>query len=63
MELVEGFGVYIKYVDLQHSVNSSKNTPTGLMRALISVWYSKERLAACSAKKGTNNTIKTAIFS
>ena len=33
------------------------------MRALISVWYTRERLAACSARCGINETIRTAIFS
>ena len=33
------------------------------MRALIGIWYSRERLAACSANQGINETIKIAIFS
>ena len=50
-ELVKGFGVYIKYmyVDLEQAEHSSKSSPTGLMRALISIWYLRRRLAACSA--------------
>ena len=41
----------------------SKDTPTGLMRALISIWYSKRRLAAYSATSGINANIRTAVFS
>ena len=48
-ELVKGFGVYIKYVDLEQCEQTSKNSPTGLMRALMSIWYSREQLAAYSA--------------
>lgn len=62
-ELVKGFGIYIKYVDLEQAEQTSKNTATGLMRALMSVWYSRERLAGCSANSGINTTIKTCIFS
>ena len=51
------------FVDLEQAEQSSKNTATGLMRALIQVWYSKERLAACSAISGINLTIRTAVFS
>ena len=36
-ELVEGFGVYIKFVDLEQCEHSSKSTATGMMRALISI--------------------------
>ena len=60
---MEGLGVYIKFIELEQCEQSSKNTPTGMMRALISVWYGRERLAACSATSGINKTIKTAIFS
>ena len=62
-ELIKGFGIYIKYVNLEQTEQTSKNTATGLMRALMSVWYSHERLARCSATSGINNTIKTCIFS
>ena len=62
-ELVDGLGVYIKYIKLEQCEQSSKNSPTGMMRALISLWYSREHLAACSAASGINQTIKTAIFS
>jgi len=60
---VEGFGVYIRYVDLEMAEQQCKTSPTGLMRALIGVWYNRERLAACSMKSGINDTIKTALFS
>ncbi len=33
------------------------------MRALISVWYPKERIAACSAMAGIHDNIRTAVFS
>ena len=62
-ELVEGFGVYIKYVDVEQCEQTSKNSPTGLMKALMSIWYSREQLAPCSAKSGINDTIRTAVFS
>jgi len=55
--------VYIKYIELEQCEQCSKNSPTGLMRALIGIWYSRERLAACSANQGINETIKIAIFS
>ena len=29
----------------------------------MSIWYGRERLAACSAKSGINDTIRTAVFS
>ena len=60
---MEGLGIYIKFIELEQCEQSSKNSPTGMMRALISVWYTRERLAACSATSGINQTIKTAIFS
>ena len=50
---IYGFGVGEKL---------SKGTPTGLMRTLISLWYSKRRLAACSATS-THTTSRTAVFS
>ena len=59
-ELIKGFGIYIKYVDLKQAEQTSKNTVTGLMRALMSIWYSRERLAIYSA---INTTIKTCISS
>ena len=62
-ELVKGFGVYIKYIDLEHAEQAGKNTPTGLMRALLSTWYTSQRLASCSATSGLNVNIRTAIFS
>ena len=62
-ELVDGFGVYIKYIDLEQCEQCSKHSATGLTRALIAVWYSREHLAACLATSGINEMIKTAIFS
>ena len=62
-ELVQGFGVYIRYVDLEQAEQQSKNSATGLMRSLMSVYYGRERLAACSANSGINITIRTAVFS
>jgi len=40
----------------------AKPTPTGLMRTLIGIFYTTERLATSSATKGINTQIKTAIF-
>ena len=54
--------MYIKFVDLENAEQRSKNTATGLMRALISVWYSRERLAASSALT-INKNIRVAVFS
>ena len=62
-ELVEGFGVYIKYVALEQAEQTCKNSATGLMRTLIGVWYNRQRLAACSVTSGINSTIRTAVFS
>ena len=41
-ELVKDFGVYIKFVDLEQCEQSSKQGGTGLMRHLISIFYSNE---------------------
>ena len=41
-ELVKDFGVYIKFVDLEQCEQSSKQSGTGLMRSLISIFYSNE---------------------
>ena len=60
---MKGFGIYIHFVDLEQSEQSCKNSATGLMRNLISLWYSNFRLAACSATSGINSSIRTAIFS
>lgn len=61
--MVDGFGVYVAYVDLEQAEQCSKNTGTGLMRALVNKGYRRERLAACSATSGINQTIRTVIFS
>ena len=55
--------MYAKFVDLEQAEQGSKNTATGLMRALMGLWYSRHRLAACSANSGINTTIRTSIFS
>ena len=55
--------MFLRFVDLEHAEQSSKPTPTGLMRSLIGVFYTPERLAGCSAKRGLNDTITTVIFS
>ncbi len=62
-ELVDSFGVYVKYIDLEQAEQGSKNSATGLMRALIALWYTRERLAGCSATSGINTSIRTAVFS
>ena len=36
----------------------AKPTPTGLMRTLIGIFYTTERLATSSATKGINTQIK-----
>ena len=41
---------------------TSKASVTAPMRALISIFYPPERLAASSANKGSNSTIRTANF-
>ena len=55
--------MYVKFVDLEHAEQCSKTSATGLMRALLLIWYLPERLAACSATHGINPTIRTVIFS
>ena len=50
-------------MELEAKVQASKDTCTGLMRHLISIWYPSERLAVCSASKGINERIRTAVFS
>ncbi len=62
-ELVDKFGVYISYLDLESKELASKGSATGLMRQLMSVWYKPQRLAASSASSGINEKIRTAIFS
>ena len=54
--------VFIDTASLRMAEQNSKASVTGLMRALISIFYPPERLAACSANKGINSTIRTAIF-
>ena len=53
----------IKFIKLEQCEQSNKSSPTGMMRALISVWYIRKQLTACSATSGINQTAKTAIFS
>ena len=60
---MKGFGVYLKFVDLEMFEQSSKSSTTGLMRSLMGIWYSNARLAACSATSGINPNIRTAVFS
>ena len=62
-ELVANYGVYVSFVYLDERESTSKGTATGLMRNLITIWYSGERLGACSATKGINSRIRSAIFS
>ena len=61
-ELVAGLGVYITLRMLTSIDMNSKPTPTGLMRGLVSVWYSSQRLA-CSCATDINPNIRTAIYS
>ena len=53
--------MYIKYVELEQAEKLSKGTPAGLIRALMSLWYSKRRLASCSATS-IDTTNRTAVF-
>ena len=62
IKLVEGYNVYLKKVDFDIAVNSSKDSVTGLMRSLIGIFYTKQRLAACSSSNGLNKEIKGAVF-
>ena len=59
--MIEGY-IYLKKVDFAIAVNSSKDLDTRLMRFLISVFYTKLRLAACSSSIGLNKKIKGAVF-
>ena len=38
-ELVKNFGVYVNFVDLEQCEQSSKKSPTGLIRGLSSIWH------------------------
>ena len=58
IKLVEGY-VYLTKVDFDIAVNSSKDSVTWLMRSLIGIFYTKQRLAACSS---SNGLIKGAVF-
>ena len=58
-ELVPGYGVYF---ELDAAEQCSNNSATVLMRSLMAVWYTKERLAACSATSGLNDAIRTAVL-
>ncbi len=62
-ELVDNFGVYISYLDLESRQLASKGSASGLMRQLMSVWYRPERLAESAASCGINGKIRTALFS
>ena len=55
-------GVYILEHDLQKAIEMSKKSTSGLMRGLITHFYSRERLAASSAKKGINLQIRDAVI-
>lgn len=61
--MVDGFGVYVGFIDMEQAEQSSKHSATGLMRALINIYHTKERLAACSATSSIHTRIRTAIFS
>jgi len=62
VELQEKSGVYVLKSELMAALELAKPTPTGLMRTLIGIFYTTERLACSSATKGINTQIKTAIF-
>lgn len=55
--------VYASIVDLEGKEQTSKDSCTGLMRHLISLWYPQQRLAVSYASKGINERIRTAVFS
>lgn len=61
-ESVPGKAVFIDTASLRMAELTSKASVTGPMRALISIFYPPERLAASSANKGINSTIRTANF-
>ena len=61
-KLVAGLGVYITLRMLTSVDMNSKPTPTGLMRGLVSVWYSSQRLAG-SCATDINPNIRTTIYS
>ena len=62
VELISNSGVYIKVSDLKAIEQTPKESPTALMRSLISIWYSGRLLASCSATKGINPDIKNTVF-
>lgn len=58
---MKDFGVYVKYVDPEAAEQTSKGTPTGLIRALIS--GIRERDFSASSETSINVIIRTAVFS
>lgn len=55
VELVPGYGVRLSQRQLDEAVDSSNHSPTRLIRNLISVFFTKEVLAASSAYGGRHN--------
>ena len=55
LDLVEGYGVYITKRELDDAEDSSRNSPTRLIRNLITIFFPKELLATSSAYGGRIN--------
>ena len=49
VELVEGYGIYLTRRQLDAAVDGAKNSPTRLVRNLMSVFFTPEILATSSA--------------
>ena len=59
---IQGYGV--SYMELDQAEQTSKNTATGLMRSLISIWYGLgEHLVASSTKSLNARVSRYEIFS
>lgn len=50
-ELVKGFGVYAKFVHVEQCEQNCKTSATGLIRSLISIWYSRRGLLHVQQKR------------
>lgn len=64
IELVNDYGVYCTQMQLDEAVASAK-TPTKLVRNLISIFYTPEQLAVCTAygKRGQHQALDQRILS
>ena len=55
VELVPGYGVVLSQRQIDEAIDNSNNSPTRLIRHLISAFFTKEVLATSSALGGRKN--------